>query len=151
MKHLSGKKLKIYCINGKCVSGLCTGANDEIIKILEDDKTDEMVVFIKNIFSYVVIGEGCTGGYSGLHVYVCKNENINCKGRIKLSLNPIQIQDMGCKVCFARTSEGDKFNCDFGDLGAMEVIPSSIQRILFDGMLVEKNKKVKKNESDRNT
>lgn len=146
MKHLSGKKIKIYCLNGKSVSGLCTGATDDIVKILEDGKTDEMVIFIKNIFSYVVIGEGCSGGYSGLHVYVCKNENINCRGRVKLSLNPIHIEDMGCKVCMAKTSDGTGFHCDFGDLGAMEVLPSKIQRVLFDGMLIEKNKVVKKNE-----
>ena len=146
MKHLSGKKIKVFCINGKSVSGVCTGATDDIVKILEDGKTDEMVIFVKNIFSYVIVGEGCTGGYSGLNVYVCKNENINCHGKIKLSLKPITISDMNCKVCTAKTSEGTGFNCDFGNLGPMEVLPSNIQKVLFDGMIVEKNKKVNKNE-----
>jgi hypothetical protein len=146
MKHLSGKKIKIFCVNGKSVTGLCTGGSDDTVKILEDGKTDEMIVFVRNIFSYVIVGEGCTGGYSGLNVYVCKNEDINCKGRIKLSLNPITINDMGCKVCTAKTVEGTGFKCDFGNLGAMEVLPTNIQKVLFDGMLVEKNKKVIKDE-----
>lgn len=136
MKHLTGKKLQINCNAGKSVIGLCTGGTDDIIKILPENKEDEMVIFIRNIFSYTIIGEGCSGGYSGLKVYMCKCADINCKGRLKLSCNCEDISEMGCEIS---KSSDKKFKCEFGCLGAMEVIPSNVQKILFDGMIVCKN------------
>lgn len=136
MKHLQGKKVKVKSIDGTIVVGIVTGATDDILKILSQNEVDEQIIFIRNIFSYVIIGQGTSGGYSGLQVFACKNLNIGCKGRLLLSLNKnTKIQDMGCGVC-------DKgFKCDFGTLGQMQVLPSNIQRVLFDGLLKQNNKK----------
>lgn len=136
MKHLQGKKLKVKLSDGSCIIGVVTGATEEILKILSQNETDQQVIFIRNIFSYVVIGQGVTGGYSGLQVFACKNLNIGCKGRLKLSLNKnLKIQEMGCNVC-------DKgFKCDFGTLGQMQLLPSNVQKVLFDGLLKDNNKK----------
>ena len=142
-KHLQGKKISVYCNNGTEFAGLCTASSDAVIKILKEGEKDEMVISVANIFSYVIHGEGCTGGYSGLKVYVCKNLGISCFGRVKLSASPLKIEDMGCGVCKAKTVNGTGFNCDFGCVGAMEVIPSKVQKLLFDGMLVIKNQKEK--------
>ena len=106
-----------------------------------------MVISVANIFSYVIHGGGCTGGYSGLKVYVCKNLGISCLGRVKLSAIPLKIEDMGCNVCKAKTVNGEGFNCDFGCVGALEVIPSKVQKMLFDGMLLIRNQKKEKNEN----
>lgn len=136
MKHLQGKKIKVKLTNGNCLLGIVTGATEEILKILSQNETDQQVIFIRNIFSYVVIGQGVTGGYSGLQVFACKNLNIGCKGRLKLSLNKnLKIQEMGCGAC-------DKgFKCDFGTLGQMQLLPSNVQKVLFDGLLKDNNKK----------
>lgn len=139
MKHLQGKKIYIDSITGKSITGLVVGANDELIRVLVDGQTDERVIFVKNIYSYQVIGEGVSGGYSGIKVYVCKNLNIGCKGRIKLSGKQLKIQDMGCKVCLSE--KGKNFHCDFGNVGAMEVLPSKVQKILFEGLLKDNNEK----------
>lgn len=137
MKHLSGKKIQIFDNVGNNYIGLCTGATDEIIKILMDNEKDERVFFIKNIFSYIIVGEGTTGGYSGLKVYFCKNDNINCKGKVLLTSNKCHINDMNCAICNNSKTE---FKCDFGCIGAMEVLPTKIQRVLFEGMMVNREK-----------
>lgn len=140
MKHLQGKKIKVTSINGNSVIGLVTGATDDIVKILVEGEQDETVIFVKNIFTYQIIGEGTTGGYSGLHVFACKNLAIGCKGKIKLSCKQNTIlQDMECEVPKQKT----EFVCDFGCLGEMEVLPSKVQKVLFDGM-IKKNIKEKK-------
>lgn len=135
MKHLNGKKLKIWDNVGNVFEGLCVGASDDIIKMMNENEKDERVFFVKNIFSYQVIGEGTTGGYSGLKAYVCKCDEVNCKGRVLLSSKECHISDMKCKVC---ESKKVNFKCDFGSLGAIEVLPSRVQRILFEGMLVSR-------------
>lgn len=132
MKHLNGKKIKIFDTVGHEHEGVCTGATDDIVKILEENATDEKVFFIKNIYAYTIVGEGTSGGYSGLKVYICKNDEINCKGRVLLSANECHIKDMNCPICNSRTN----FKCDFGCIGALEVLPSKVQRLLFEGMLV---------------
>lgn len=139
MKHLNGKRIKINDNVGNSYEGVCTGANEDIVKLLLDNNPDEMVFFIKNIFSYVVVGEGTTGGYSGLKAYICKNEQINCKGRVYISSKECHINDMNCEIC---NNSNNKFKCDFGCIGAIEVLPSKVQRVLFDGMFVsrEENK-----------
>lgn len=139
MKQLNGKRIVFWDSNGHKFEGLCVGTSDEEVKILKDGETDERVFFIRNIFSYSIIGEGTTGGYSGLQVYACKNESVNCAGRVLISSKECQIVDMSCEVC---TSNRDKnFKCDFGCIGAMEVLPSRVQRVLFDGMKIDRNKK----------
>lgn len=139
MKHLTGKKLNITCTSGKSIIGLCTGATDEIIKILLDKETDETIVFIKNIFSYTIIGGKTTGGYSGLKVFICKNDILSCKGIIRLSKDNLTIDDMECPIHVAKKKVGEDFKCDFACLGAMEVLPSPVQAIFFEGMKVNKN------------
>jgi len=136
MKHLNGKKIKINDNVGNSYIGLCTGASDEIIKMLLDNETDETVFFIKNIFSYVIIGEGVTGGYSGLKAYVCKNEHINCRGKVFISSKECHINEMNCEIC---NNSNNKFKCDFGCIGAIEILPSKVQRVLFDGMMVSRD------------
>ncbi len=143
MKHLTGKKVTIYCNSGKGFSGLITAASDDVIKIMPENKKDELVIFTKNIFAYVIIGEGASGGYSGLKVYICKNDDINCKGRVKLSVEETTIQDMGCAVCTSKTAAGVGYNCDFGCVGALEVLPSKLQRLLLNNMIVAKNEVTK--------
>ena len=135
MKHLNGKKLKIWDNIGNIFEGLCVGANDDIVKILNDKERDERVFFIKNIFSYQIVGEGTTGGYSGLKVYVCKNDEINCKGKVLLSSNECHIKDMKCDIC---NNPKINFKCDFGCIGALEILPTQVQRILFEGMVVSR-------------
>lgn len=160
MKHLNGKKLKIWDNVGNNFEGLCVGATDDIIKILNENESDERVFFIKNIFSYQILGEGTTGGYSGLKAYICKNDEINCKGRVLLTSKECHIKDMGCTIC--NNSKVD-FKCDFGCIGAIEVLPSRVQKILFEGMLVSREntknylkeaisniKKDKEKKNDRN-
>ena len=137
MKHLNGKRIKINDNVGNSYEGVCTGANEEIVKLLLDNNTDEMVFFIKNIFSYVIVGEGTTGGYSGLKAYICKNEQINCKGRVYISSNECHIHDMNCEIC---NNSNNKFKCDFGCIGAIEVLPSKVQKVLFEGMMVCREK-----------
>lgn len=140
MKHLNGKKLSITCISGHTIQGLCTGATDELVKILIDNAHDETAIFVKNIFSYTIIGGKTTGGYSGIKVFICKNESISCKGIVRLSSRELTLDDMECPVHNAKSKTGETFNCDFACLGAMEVLPSGVQNILFDGMKVTKNK-----------
>ena len=41
MKHLQGKKIKVTSINGNCVTGLVTGATDDLVKILIEGEQDE--------------------------------------------------------------------------------------------------------------
>lgn len=149
MKHLTGKKVTVYCQSGKGFTGVVTAGSDDVLKILPEGKTDELVIFAKNIFAYTIIGEGTTGGYSGLKVYVCKCDSINCKGRVKVSYNDTTINDMGCKVCTAKTVAGTGFKCDFGCIGALEVIPSNVQKILLNNMIVARNEK--KNDKFRKT
>ena len=136
MKHLNGKKLQIFDNFGNSYIGLCTGATEDIVKILVENENDERVFFIKNIFSYVIVGEGTTGGYSGLKAYICKNEQINCKGRVYISSKECHINDMNCEIC---NNSGNKFKCDFGCIGAIEILPSKVQRVLFDGMMVSRD------------
>jgi hypothetical protein len=131
MKHLNGKKIKISDNAGNVFEGICTGATDEIIKLLLKNEVDERVFFTKNIFSYVIVGGGITGGYSGLKTYICKNDNINCKGRVKITAKECHINDMGCLI---DNNDKAKFKCDFGCIGAIEIIPSKVQKILFEGM-----------------
>ncbi len=137
MKHLNGKRLKLWDSNGHLFEGLCTGASDEVVRLLKDGEKDERVFFVKNIYSYVVVGEGVSGGYSGLKAFVCKNPSINCAGRCRISMEESTIDDMGCAV----RSANNGFKCDFGCVGAIEVIPSQVQRVLFDGMTVDRNKR----------
>ena len=141
MKHLNGKRLKLWDSNGHLFEGLCTGATDEIVKLLKDGEKDERVFFVKNIYSYTVVGGGVTGGYSGLFVYTCRNPNINCKGKCMISANECHIEDMDCDVCRQRTAQGIGFKCDFGQIGAMEIIPPQVQKALFNGMRVDLNRK----------
>ena len=143
MKHLNGKRLKLWDSNGHVFEGLCTGASDDIVRLLKDGERDERVFFVKNIYSYAVVGGGVSGGYSGLKAYVCKNPAINCAGRCRISAAECHIDDMGCEVCRKKTAEGTGFGCDFGCVGAIEVLPSQVQRVLFDGMIVDRN--VRKN------
>lgn len=146
MKHLSGKKIEITCVSGYKVAGLCTGATDEIVKLMIDGDTDETIIFVKNIFSYVIIGGGVTGGYSGIKVYVCRCENINCLGRIKLSAKKLILSDMECPIVHTKTVAGSGYDCDFGCVGAMEVIPSNVQKMLFEGMMI-----IRKENNDEST
>ena len=141
MKHLNGKRLKLWDSNGHLFEGLCTGASDEIVKLLKDGESDERHFFVRNIYSYVVVGEGTTGGYSGLKAYVCKNSSINCAGKCRISTKECHIEDMDCEVCRKKTAQGVGFKCDFGCIGAIEVIPSKVQKVLFDGMVVDRNVK----------
>ena len=141
MKQLNGKRLKIWDVGGHSFEGLCTGTTDDEIRLLEDGKKDEIVFNMKNYFAYKIVGGGTTGGYSGLQAYVCKNPAINCVGRCMISSKPCHIEDMDCEVCKQKTSQGIGFKCDFGCVGAIEVLPSQVQRILFDGMVVDRNKK----------
>lgn len=143
MKHLNGKRIRVWDMNGHAFEGVCTGVTDDIVRLLKDGETDERCFFIRNIHSYVVIGEGATGGYSGLKAYVCKNPSINCAGRCRISSTECRIVDMGCEVCNKKTAQGTGFRCDFGCIGAIEVLPSKVQRVLFDGMVVDRN--VRKN------
>lgn len=140
MKHLNGKRIKLWDINGHVYQGVCTGVSDDVIKMLKEDNKDERCFFIKNIFSYQVVGGGTTGGYSGLKVYICKNEMINCKGVVRISAKQCHIKDMGCDVCKAKTTQGVGLKCDFGCIGALQVLPSPVQRSLFQGMMVNRNK-----------
>jgi len=137
MKHLNGKKLQIFDNFGNNYVGLCTGATEDIVKILVENENDERVFFIKNIFSYIIVGEGTTGGYSGLKAYICKNDNINCKGRVLLTSNECHINDMNCPIC---NNSKNNFKCDFGCIGAIEVLPSKVQKVLFEGMMVCREK-----------
>lgn len=145
-KHLQGKKISVFCTNGKEFVGLCTASSDNMIKILLEKAKDEMVIAVPNIFAYIIHGSGCTGGYTGIKVYVCKNDDISCIGRVKMSTVPLKIEDMGCNVCTAKTVNGVGYDCDFGCIGAMEVIPTKVQRILFDQMLNVRKKEKKVNE-----
>lgn len=141
MKHLNGKRIKIWDSNGHLFEGVCTGASDDILRLLKDGEKDERVFFVKNIYSYVVVGEGVSGGYSGLKAYVCKNPAINCMGRCKISSTECSIGEMDCEVCNAKNIANLEFKCDFGCIGAIEVLPSQVQRILFDGMTVSREKR----------
>lgn len=155
MKHLNGKRIKVWDSNGHLFEGICTGASDDVVRLLKDGEKDERVFFVKNIYSYVVVGEGVSGGYSGLKAFVCKNPSINCAGRCKISVDECKIGDMECE---APSSKGVEFTCDFGCVGAIEVLPSQVQRVLFNGMVVDRNKKknylciakkeIQKNEKD---
>lgn len=158
MKHLNGKRLKLWDSNGHVFEGVCTGATDDVVKLLKDGESDERVFFVKNIYSYSVVGEGVSGGYSGLKAYVCKNPSINCNGRCLVSSRECHIEDMGCDVCGKKTAQGTGFRCDFGCIGAIEILPSKVQKVLFDGMRVDRNarknyldnaiKEIQKNEKD---
>ena len=155
MKHLNGKRIKVWDSNGHLFEGVCTGASDDIVRLLKDGEKDERVFFVKNIYSYVVVGEGASGGYSGLKAFVCKNPSINCAGRCRISVDECTIDDMECE---AHLSKGKEFKCDFGCVGAIEVLPSQVQRVLFNGMVVDRNRKknyldnalkdIQKNEKD---
>ena len=110
MKHLNGKRIKIWDSNGHLFEGVCTGASDDVVRLLKNGEKDERVFFVKNIYSYVVVGEGASGGYSGLKAFVCKNPSINCAGRCKVSVDECTIGDMECEACL---SKGKEFKCDF--------------------------------------
>lgn len=140
MKHLTGKKLEIISIGGGVAKGVVTGGTDDITKLLSEGDADETVIFDKNIFTYKIIGEGTTGGYSGLKLYACRCFEVGCAGRRKISSKSLTVADMGCDV---PNNGGTAFKCDFGCVGAIEVLPSKAQLILFDGMeVVAKIKKV---------
>lgn len=141
MKHLNGKRIKIWDSNGHLFEGVCTGASDDIVRLLKDGERDERVFFVRNIYSYVVVGEGVSGGYSGLKAYVCKNPAINCAGRCRIASGECSITDMGCEAMNKKASRGEGFGCDFGCVGAIEVLPSQVQRVLFDGMTVDRNRR----------
>ena len=146
MKFLQGKKIKIKTVDGKESYGLVTGATENLIKILNNNDTDQQVFFTNNIISYKIYGQGISGGRSGLYIFACKNMNINCKGKLLVSTNKSStICDMKCKVCKSKTIIGEGFKCDFGTLGEMQMMPSKLQRVLFDG-LIKENNKVKKDE-----
>lgn len=139
MKQYNGKRMVFWDSNGHRFEGLCTGASDEEVKMLKDGETDERVFLVRNIFSYSIVGEGTTGGYSGLQAYVCKNESINCAGRVLLSSKECHVGDMNCEAC--DSNKNKNFKCDFGCIGAMEILPSRVQRALFDGMNIDRNRK----------
>ena len=143
MKLLQGKKIKICSVGGKEYIGNVIGANDDLVRILVDGEEDELVIYIKNIYSYQIIGEGTSGGYSGLNVWACKNDSIGCKGKTLLSCKTCDISDMNCPIQEKKTVVGKGFNCDFGNLGPMEVIPSKAQKILFEGLMKENKGKKK--------
>ncbi len=139
MEQLNGKRIMVVDCTGASTTGLCTGCADDRIKMVPDHHSDERVIFLRNVVCYEVVGGGTTGGYCGIKVFVCKNDAINCKGRVLLSQEGSHITDMGCQM-IGRTDV--KFKCDFMNLGAMEVLPPQVQRTLFNGMTVirEKNK-----------
>ena len=140
MKHLQGKKVQIVSNGGVSYIGIVTGSTDDIVKILCENQTDETVIFIKNIFSYKIIGQGVSGGFSGIQVFACKNENIGCKGKIYLSKKKsTTIQNMNCEICKAKTVAGIGFKCDFGTLGDLQVLPSKVQGVLFQGLIKDNN------------
>ncbi len=56
MKHLNGKRLKLWDSNGHVFEGVCTGATDDVVKLLKDGESDERVFFVKNIYSYSFLG-----------------------------------------------------------------------------------------------
>jgi len=141
MKQLNGKRLKIWDCNGHVFEGLCTGSTDDCVRLLQDGGKDEITFNMKGYFAYQIVGGGVTGGYSGLQAYVCKNPSINCAGRCLLSSNPCHIEDMNCEVYKKSNAQGHGFVCDFGSIGAMEIIPPQVQRVLFDGMVVDRNKR----------
>lgn len=128
MKQYQGKKLKVVSINGESVSGICHGATDELVKILPDGEKDVRVIFTRNIFYYTVDGENLSDGFSGIKLYICKNDDLGCPGRRKLSSHPLTIKDLGCEAI------PDKPKCDFGCVGNIEIIPSRALRVLLDGM-----------------
>lgn len=134
MKQFQGKNIKIVSIKGEVVEGLCCGATDSLVKVLVPGEKDARMVFISNIYWCSVEGMGIEDGFSGIQLFVCKNEGIGCKGRRKLSLSKLKIEDMGCEAIKKQNME-----CDFGCIGCIETIPSRALRVLLDGMMkVEK-------------
>jgi len=138
MEQLNGKRIMVVDCTGAQTKGLCTGCSEDFIKIVPDCHSDERVFLMRSVVSYEVVGGGVTGGYSGLKTFICKNEEINCAGRVMLGLDGSHITDMGCP---AIAGKGAKFKCDFACIGAMEVIPPQVQRALFGGMVAERGKK----------
>ena len=141
MKQYNGKRLKIWAANGLMFEGICTGADDEFVRLLPEGETDEIAIHVHNIFAHSVVGEGVSGGYSGLKTYVCKNTMLNCMGKCLVSSKECTLADMNCEICRKHTEDGTGFKCDFGCVGAIEVLPSKVQRVLFDGMIADRNKK----------
>ena len=134
MKQYQGKKIKIVSINGEVLEGICCGANDSIVKIMIPGEKDVRNVFLRNIYHYTVEGIGIEDGYSGIQLFVCKNEGIGCKGRRKLSVSKLELKDLGCEAI-----KNQKMDCDFGCVGNIENVPARALRVLLDGMLkVEK-------------
>lgn len=139
VKQYQGKKIKITSINGETVSGICCGATDDIVKVLPEGEKDVKVIFLRNVYYYSVEGENIGDGFSGIKLYVCKNDELGCPGRRKLSLAPLTVKDLGCEQV------PEKPKCDFGCVGGIEVIPSRALRVLLDGMLKIEKIGVKKN------
>lgn len=134
LKQFQGKKIKVVSINGETIEGVCCGANDSIVKVLVHGEKDVRAIFLKNIFWYSVEGLGIEDGFSGIKLFVCKNEGIGCKGRRKLSFTDIDLQNMGCEAI-----KNQKMDCDFGCIGNIETVPVKALRVLLDGMMkVEK-------------
>lgn len=130
MKQFQGKKIKVVSINGDAVEGLCCGATDSIIKVLVNGEKDARAIFTRNIFWYSVEGLGAEDGFSGIRLFVCKNEGIGCKGRRKLSNRELTLHDMGCEA-----NKSLEMDCDFGCIGNIETVPSRALRVLLDGMM----------------
>ena len=140
MKQYQGKKIKVVSINGEVLEGLCCGANDSIVKILVPGEKDTRNVFVRNIYHYTVEGIGAGDGYSGIQLFVCKNEGIGCKGRRKLSASKLELKDLGCEAI-----KTQKMDCDFGCVGNIENVPSRALKVLLDGMIkIEKIGIIKK-------
>ncbi len=128
MKQYQGKRIKIVSISGETVVGICHGSTDEIVKVLPDGERDVKAVFLRNIFYYSVEGEGLGDGMSGIKLYVCKNDELGCPGRRRLSAHEQTVADLGCEAV------PRKPKCDFGCVGCIEVIPSRALRVLLEGM-----------------
>jgi len=143
MKQFQGKKIKVVSINGEFVEGLCCGANDSVVKVLVEGEKDVRAIFLNNIYWYSVAGLGIEDGFSGIQLFVCKNEGIGCKGRRKLSRKELSLKDMECEAI-----KSQKMDCDFGCIGNIESVPSRALRVLLDGMIkVEKIGVIKNVES----
>lgn len=144
MKQYQGKKIKIVSINGEALEGVCCGANDSIVKVLVDGEKDARAVFLRNIYWYSVEGIGMEDGFSGIRLFVCKNESIGCKGRRKLSCANLALKDMECEVIKTK-----KMECDFGCIGNIESVPARALRVLLDGMMKIEKIGVSKNAGSR--
>lgn len=142
MRQYQGKKITVESINGKIITGVHCGLADDILRILPDptpDKPDEKReiknIRVENIFSYSVEGEGVNEGYSGVCLYVCKNDALGCRGRQKLSVKKQVLSDMGCEAIKSPNFKVKETPCDFGCVGNIEIVPSKALRVFLDGMM----------------